>query len=513
MLNTLITLSLALGTSALVAPRSSGYCSFRLTASGGDSGTTGQLNDGQNRIGGNLTAANFYISNGGITDEVGRGCILTPSVEQFQCDQGVGPTYGFSIESNNTLVSPSGSSVFYACPASETEWNLYTTPVIRQLKCVRVSLTASGCGAETCTAVIQTITITATVTIDTCTSSTPVVPSSAPYFSVSTSPAVVTTTPVIPLSSMPATPNAYTPSPKSSTPVVSPIITAISIPAESSTVLVSGPAEMTQSPVETTSPTLSYPDTSSAVTSSTYTPSAVVSTATVVPLPESSSVYIPSTYAPATSSTHLLVESWSTPIIPLSSATLTTFYTSISPTLVAVSSSTSSTSSSTCIPTILTGSSNSGNYQYPHLIIPIYSSSPSIAYGTSYFANISSTASTLFNFDIPSSYSGNSCNLIFLLPLQSELETSSYTFSGSGEIDFLQLSSAASNYTSYSTVPNIEADLGKFTITEGSSTLVKSFSCPAGETVTYEMAAKGDTSLYWFEDWNPSPLGLFITYC
>lgn len=75
---TFVTLSLALGASALVVPRSSNSsCSFELTASGGESGTIGQLSDGQNRIGGGLSPATFTIDNGGITDAAGRGCILT----------------------------------------------------------------------------------------------------------------------------------------------------------------------------------------------------------------------------------------------------------------------------------------------------------------------------------------------------------------------------------------------------------------------------------------------------
>jgi hypothetical protein len=71
-----VTLSLVLGASAFTAvPRSS--CSFELTASGGQSGTIGQLSDGQNRIGGGLSPSTFTIDNGGITDAAGRGCILT----------------------------------------------------------------------------------------------------------------------------------------------------------------------------------------------------------------------------------------------------------------------------------------------------------------------------------------------------------------------------------------------------------------------------------------------------
>lgn len=53
-------------------------CCFGVTASGGASGTVGQLSDGQNRIGGGLSPASYCISPSGvITDSSGRGCILT----------------------------------------------------------------------------------------------------------------------------------------------------------------------------------------------------------------------------------------------------------------------------------------------------------------------------------------------------------------------------------------------------------------------------------------------------
>ena len=53
-------------------------CCFELTASGGASGTLGQLSDGQNRIGGGLPPSSYCISPSGIiTDSSGRGCILT----------------------------------------------------------------------------------------------------------------------------------------------------------------------------------------------------------------------------------------------------------------------------------------------------------------------------------------------------------------------------------------------------------------------------------------------------
>lgn len=69
-------LAFVAGGRALV-PRAN-TCCFSLTASGGASGTVGQIYDGQNRIGGGLPAATYCIDNGGaITDGSGRGCILT----------------------------------------------------------------------------------------------------------------------------------------------------------------------------------------------------------------------------------------------------------------------------------------------------------------------------------------------------------------------------------------------------------------------------------------------------
>lgn len=49
---------MALGASAALLPRAD-QCCFQLTASGGASGTLGQLGDGQNRIGGGLGEATY----------------------------------------------------------------------------------------------------------------------------------------------------------------------------------------------------------------------------------------------------------------------------------------------------------------------------------------------------------------------------------------------------------------------------------------------------------------------
>jgi hypothetical protein len=146
------------------------------------------------------------------------------------------------------------------------------------------------------------------------------------------------------------------------------------------------------------------------------------------------------------------------------------------------------------------------------LIVPVSQSYPDKAYGDSYNGQISPDISTIFNFDVPSSYTGT-CSLVFLFPEQSQLETSSYTFSGDGAIDFKQLSWVASKSTTYASQGSVETDFGVKSVTPGSWTVAATFPCPAGQTVSYELSAASGTSLTFFQDYNPSPIGLYITEC
>lgn len=184
-----------------------------------------------------------------------------------------------------------------------------------------------------------------------------------------------------------------------------------------------------------------------------------------------------------------------------------------SPTTTLVAGSTvavaTSTAASSC-PTNL-----NGDYQYPHLIVPVDSSKPDVALGTSYNGTLSSTVSTLFNFDIPSSYAGKTCSLVFLFPQLSQLETSSYTFNGKGGISVSQLTAVATQQTTYDTVPSAAST--KLTPVEslqaGNSYVISSAACPAGNAVTFEFSSTGGLELNFFQDYNPSPLGAYITSC
>jgi len=145
--------------------------------------------------------------------------------------------------------------------------------------------------------------------------------------------------------------------------------------------------------------------------------------------------------------------------------------------------------------------------------VPVNKNSPDTSYGTQYFASINSQNSTIFQFDIPQSYSGNECSVVFLWPEQSQLETSSYTTSGSGGLTFSELNSQTTTSTTYQSA-GTGSEVGSVSnAAAGNSYVIASGSCAAGQSVSYEVSATGSLSLSFFEDWNPSPIGVFITTC
>ena len=155
-----------------------------------------------------------------------------------------------------------------------------------------------------------------------------------------------------------------------------------------------------------------------------------------------------------------------------------------------------------------------GAYETPHLIVPVDKENPDTAYGTQYFASLSSDNSTIFNFDVPTSYAGKQCSVIFLFPEQKDLVTSSFTESGSGGLSFALLASAADEKTTYSNAPAVSAELKTIeNVKPGNSYLVGTGDCAAGTKQGYKVSATGDYSLNYFQDWNPSPIGLFMTSC
>ena len=395
---------------------------------------------------------------------------------------------GFSISSSGEL-EYNGDADFVGCQTGDNnELNIYTAEGSSVTGCEDIKLTADSCSGSGAGAVGSSSAPASTPAPQ---SSQPAAPGPSSSAPVSGSGASSTWVPGGPESSASV---PYSPSPQSSgpVPVTTIYVTETYCAAESSSVVSVpvGPGWSTPagsqpapsgSPAPQPSETPSYPQSSETpVPQPSETPSSPETSGTPAPQP-SSYPQTSGTPAPQPSETPSPAQSSASPTSPQASGTATQ-------------------SSSASCPTDL-----SGDYEYPHLIIPVNSSTPDTAYGTQYFGTVSSTVSTIFNFDIPSSDSGKTCSLIFLFPTKAELETSDYTFSGDGKVDFSWLESAASQSTTYNNVPSVKQDYGDFTVSPGNSYLISTFSCPAGQTVSYEMKEAGSTYLNFFEDYNPSP--------
>ncbi|KEQ64941.1 glycoside hydrolase [Aureobasidium melanogenum CBS 110374] len=155
-----------------------------------------------------------------------------------------------------------------------------------------------------------------------------------------------------------------------------------------------------------------------------------------------------------------------------------------------------------------------GAYQFPHLIVPVDAANPNKAYGTQYNATINSKVSTIFNFDIPASYAGKTCSTVFLFPQLDQLETSSYSFNDKGGFTIAVLNGVANESTTYANAPAVAKQIGSVdALKRGSSYTLSQDACPAGTRVSFEVTSTGGLDLSLFEDYNPSPLGLYVRAC
>ena len=170
-------------------------------------------------------------------------------------------------------------------------------------------------------------------------------------------------------------------------------------------------------------------------------------------------------------------------------------------------------------------------WEYPVLMVPVDRANPTVTYGPSLFGQISPNASTLFNFEIPQAYEGLRCTLFFAFPSTRDVDPSNYTFTyphsqgedDCGFVDFNLLNSPASASTTFDTAPGVAIDFGTRALRPGDKSIVWSFPCPAGQTVTFSMqesrpadgavGGESDTCLYYCQETQPTPFGLYIAKC
>ncbi|KAL8801693.1 MAG: hypothetical protein Q9182_004287 [Xanthomendoza sp. 2 TL-2023] len=155
-----------------------------------------------------------------------------------------------------------------------------------------------------------------------------------------------------------------------------------------------------------------------------------------------------------------------------------------------------------------------GDFEFPHLIVPVDKNQPDKALGPSYDGRVSPTVSSLFNIDFPTSLAGKTCSLVFLFPKRDQLQTSNYTLSGNGGITVDLLKGPADTATTYNNQPESRATVKSIPdLQPGNSYIIGSGTCFAGERIGYKVNATGSLDLDYFQDFNPSPIGFYVTSC
>lgn len=565
---------LAVGASAAILPRADDCC-FQLSASGGTSGTLGQLDDGQNRVGGGLGQATYCINGGKITDESGRGCILTAPTTQFQCDKGASPDGGFSVNGDGML-QHNDDTTFYACPADQGEYNIYTEKVDDQPKCVEVMLSTGGkCAggnqpantpsAQTCPPA-QTITKTEQgkpTTVYQTKENTEYKPTTVyetkyqteenteykptTVYKTETQQAKPTTvyetkvnteykpttiyqtetvqntqykpTTVYQTKTVEETETATKPTTVYQTKTVQETVTA----KQPTTIYQTKTVEETET---ATKPTTIYETKTIQNTVTAKQPTTIYQTKTVeetetatkpTTVYQTKTIEETETAKPQTQYVTKVQTEQGKP------TTITQYVTKVETQQGKQQTVTKTEKNCPQQPTqggatpTATGPASScpadlnGDYQYPHLIVPVSSEHPDQSYGTSYNGMMNESMSSMFNFDIPNSYKGKTCSLVFMLPNKGDLETSDYSFNGEGSISVDHMSSVCKESTTWNSSPKSDNHMGNFSPQPDNSYTVWTGECPAGTTQSYEMSAEGGLNMEFFQDYNPCPLGLYMT--
>lgn len=150
-----------------------------------------------------------------------------------------------------------------------------------------------------------------------------------------------------------------------------------------------------------------------------------------------------------------------------------------------------------------------GQYVAPNFIIPVNKALPNqVSGGTGYYGCLSSTASTVFTFDIPSSYANRTCSIIFLLSTSQR-----YTITGSGGLTVSLLSSTINAAISYAALENATKVGGVDDVVPGTNAVMWSQQCEAGSRQSILLQATGSLNLTYFQTRGEPANGLWYRVC
>jgi len=159
-----------------------------------------------------------------------------------------------------------------------------------------------------------------------------------------------------------------------------------------------------------------------------------------------------------------------------------------------------------------------GEFEFPHYITQISAANPDTSYGDQYDGVFTpNDISSIFSFDIPASRADANCTLEFLFPLQSQLQTSSFNYSGGGTFFFTGYNpgSCPGPQTTYNNqpapgpfppFPPLHMEPGNAYTIDIGPCFVSAGTCVAGLTST------NDTYFSFFQDDGTCPIGIYTAY-
>ncbi|KAG9240277.1 ubiquitin 3 binding protein But2 C-terminal domain-containing protein [Calycina marina] len=164
---------------------------------------------------------------------------------------------------------------------------------------------------------------------------------------------------------------------------------------------------------------------------------------------------------------------------------------------------------------------SNGQYQFPHLIIPVDRNDSENAPGTQYTAEISTTKTTIFQFDIPCTpeYTGKVCDLVFMFPYKDDIKAvEKYEWSGleaqeysHGGISFALLSEEVNQATTYANMPKATVVFPLQQLKPGSSNYFGSGPCDSSHRLAISATGVGIFYLKMFQSQEVgAPQGLFL---
>ncbi|KAF2475807.1 uncharacterized protein BDR25DRAFT_379374 [Lindgomyces ingoldianus] len=159
----------------------------------------------------------------------------------------------------------------------------------------------------------------------------------------------------------------------------------------------------------------------------------------------------------------------------------------------------------------------SGSHVQPLYIQQISRHQPKHTWPPSQHAKICKGVSALYTFDIPSSFTGKKCELLFLFPRRKHLADSHFSFNNKGAVDVDRLNKSVGPGATFESLEhaNPEMHLTRFDLINGKHWVLDRQPCTPGQ-ISYELLDMDDLCVE-FDQSGPvvgkRPVGLYVAAC